>query len=86
MHAMKLEHLISKLEQIKEQARLTLEEYPRGHTIERQRLILALAWQLRSHLSDQQRHAERELAGEPPQAGQPGLAGGEEVEPRPEGS
>jgi hypothetical protein len=61
---MKLEQLISKLQQIVEQAELTLQEYPRGHLVERQRHILVLAWQVRSNLSDQQRRGSRTPAGE----------------------
>ena len=51
---MKLEELITKLEQIEQQASLTLDEYPHGLTVERQRLIIALAKQLQSHLKAQQ--------------------------------
>jgi hypothetical protein len=50
---MKLEELLSKIEQIEEQVHLTLHEYPRGHTIERQRLVLAIAKQIHAHLADQ---------------------------------
>lgn len=53
LRRMKLEELIAKIEQIEEQVSLTLHEYPRGHTIERQRLVLAIARQVRTHLSDQ---------------------------------
>lgn len=53
LRRMKLEELISKIEQIEEQVHLTLHEYPRGHTIERQRLVLAIAKQIRAHLTDQ---------------------------------
>lgn len=56
---MKIEELISKLEQIEEQATLTLVEYPHGLTVERQRLVVALAKQLLSHLKDQLREAPR---------------------------
>jgi hypothetical protein len=56
---MKLEELISKIEQIEEQVHLTLHEYPRGHTIERQRLVLAIAKQIRAHLTDQLAAGER---------------------------
>ena len=47
----------AKLQQIEEQAALTLHEYPHGLTVERQRLILGLARQLRSHLQDELRQA-----------------------------
>jgi hypothetical protein len=50
---MKLEELITKLEQIEQQAALTLSEYPHGLTVERQRLIVGIAKQVRSHLIDQ---------------------------------
>src|SRR5687767_13102197 len=53
LRRMKLEELIGKIEQIEEQVQLTLHEYPRGHTIERQRLVLAIAKQIRAHLTDQ---------------------------------
>lgn len=47
---MKLEDLITKVEQIEQQAALTLSEYPHGLTVERQRLIVGIAKQIRSHL------------------------------------
>jgi len=50
---MKLEELITKLEQIEQQAALTLSEYPHGLTVERQRLIVGIAKQVRGHLIDQ---------------------------------
>ncbi len=50
---MKLEELITKLEQIEQQAALTLSEYPHGLTIERQRLIVGIAKQVRGYLMDQ---------------------------------
>ena len=59
LRRMKLEELIGKIEQIEEQVNLTLHEYPRGHTIERQRLVLAIAKQIRAHLSDQLTAGER---------------------------
>ena len=52
--------MLAKVEQIEEQARLTLDEHPHGHTIERQRLILAIARQVRAHLADQLASGERE--------------------------
>jgi hypothetical protein len=59
LHRLKLEELLSKIEQIEEQVVLTLQEYPHGHTIERQRLVLAIARQIRSHLKDQVRGGTR---------------------------
>ena len=46
------DELVSKLEQIEEQARLTLEEFPKRLTRERQRMIIALAKYIRSELAD----------------------------------
>lgn len=46
------EELISKLKQIEEQARLTLEEFPKNLTRERQRMIIALAKYIRADLED----------------------------------
>lgn len=46
------DELVSKLEQIEEQARLTLEEFPKRLTRERQRMIIALAKYIRSELTD----------------------------------
>jgi hypothetical protein len=60
LRRLKLEELLAKVEQIEEQARLTLDEHPQGHTIERQRLILAIARQVRAHLADQLAGGERE--------------------------
>ncbi len=60
LRRMKLEDLLSKLEQIEQQASLTLREYPNGLTLERQRLILAIAKQLQAHLRDQLREGARE--------------------------
>jgi hypothetical protein len=65
LRRMKLEELIFKMEQIEEQAALTLHEYPKGHTRERQRLVMAIAKQVRSHLLDQLEAGVRDsLAGE----------------------
>lgn len=61
---LKLEELIAKIEQIEQQAALTLHEYPAGHTVERQRLVIALAKQVRSHLVDQLEAGEREPQGD----------------------
>jgi hypothetical protein len=60
LRRIKLEDLLSKVEQIEQQANLTLSEYPHGHTVERQKLIMAIAKQIRSHLADQVRVGERE--------------------------
>lgn len=49
---MKREELVAKLQQIEEQARLTLEEYPKTLTRERQRMIIALAKYVRSELDE----------------------------------
>ena len=46
------DELIAKLGQIEEQARLTLEEFPKRLTRERQRMIIALAKYIRSELND----------------------------------
>lgn len=64
---MKLEELAAKLAQIEEQANLTLDEYPHGLAVERQRLIVTLAKQLRQHVEDQLRLGPRKplLSGEP---------------------
>ena len=56
------DEIIGKLQQIEEQAALTLHEYPHGLTVERQRLILGLARQLRSHLQDELRESLRHPA------------------------
>lgn len=60
LRRMNLEDLVSKLEQIEQQATLTLAEYPRGLPMERLRLIGAIARQVRTHLRDQLRHGARE--------------------------
>lgn len=49
---MKQQELVAKLQQIEEQARLTLEEYPKTLTRERQRMIIALAKYIRSELDE----------------------------------
>jgi len=46
------EELLSKLELIEEQARLTLEEYPQHLVKERQRMIIALAKHVRWLVAD----------------------------------
>ena len=61
LRRMKLEELIAKMQQIEEQVALTLHEYPQGHTIERQRLVLAIAKQVRAHLMDQAAAGERQV-------------------------
>ena len=53
LRRLKLEELITKMQQIEEQVALTLHEYPHGHTLERQRLVLAITKQVRAHLEDQ---------------------------------
>ena len=67
LHRMKLEELAAKLAQIEEQANLTLDEYPHGLAVERQRLIVTLAKQLRQHVEDQLRLGPRKplLSAEP---------------------
>jgi hypothetical protein len=60
LRRLKLEDLLAKVEQIDQQANLTLTEWPHGHTVERQRLIMAIAKQIRSHLQDQVRMGERQ--------------------------
>ena len=69
LRRLKLEDLLAKVEQIEEQASLTLTEYPNGHTLERQRLIMAIAKQVRSHLADQLRLGDRQ-----PTANRPRIA------------
>jgi hypothetical protein len=64
---MKLEELITKLEQIEQQAALTLSEYPHGLTVERQRLIVGIAKQVRSHLMDELQVMERRPAQNDPE-------------------
>jgi hypothetical protein len=64
LRRLKPEELLSKIEQIEEQVALTLHEYPHGHTIERQRLILAIAKQIRSHLMDQLRSTRVAVLGD----------------------
>jgi len=59
LRRLKLEELLSKIEQIEDQVSLTLREYPHGHTLERQRLVLAIAKQVRSHLIEQLRGGPR---------------------------
>lgn len=49
---MEKEELLSKLELIEEQARLTLDEFPRNLAKERQRMIISLAKHIRWLLSD----------------------------------
>ena len=49
---MKTEELLSKLELIEEQARLTLDELPQHLGKERQRMIIALVKHIRSAISD----------------------------------
>jgi hypothetical protein len=58
---MNQDELISKLEQIEEQARLTLEEFPKRLTRERQRMIVALAKYIRAELNDRTLKPEESL-------------------------
>ncbi len=62
---MKLEELLTKIQQIEDQASLTLSEYPRGLTVERQRLIIGIARQIRAHLDDQLRAGQRRPEPQP---------------------
>ena len=62
LRRMKLEEIVLKLEQIEQQAALTISEYPHGLTVERQRLIVGLARQLNMHVRDQLRQGAREAA------------------------
>lgn len=64
LRRMKLEELIAKMEQIEEQARLTLDEYPHGLTKERVRLVMALAKQVRAHVTDQLEAGARDAISE----------------------
>jgi hypothetical protein len=50
---MNKEELVTKLLQIEEQAQLTLEEFPKNLTRERQRMIIALARYLRTEAARQ---------------------------------
>jgi hypothetical protein len=56
------EELIRKLVQIEEQAQLTLEEFPKNLTKERQRMIIALARYIRTDASKRMEAAPGELA------------------------
>lgn len=49
---MQSEELLSKLDLIEEQARLTLDEHPRHLTKERQRMIISLAKHIRWMVAD----------------------------------
>jgi hypothetical protein len=57
------EELISKLDQIEEQAQLTLEEFPKNLTRERQRMIIALAKYIRSELAERTQPLDIPAAG-----------------------
>jgi hypothetical protein len=52
---MNLQELIAKMEQIEQQAALTLHDYPDGWVEERQKLIAAIAVQVRAHLEAEHR-------------------------------
>ncbi|OGA73764.1 MAG: hypothetical protein A3G81_28315 [Betaproteobacteria bacterium RIFCSPLOWO2_12_FULL_65_14] len=60
LRRLRIEQLITKMEQIERQAALTLDEHPNGHPVERQRLIMAIARQVHFHLIDQLEAGERE--------------------------
>jgi hypothetical protein len=57
---MERDELLSKLEMIEEQARLTLDEYPQHLTKERQRMIIALVKHLRWELAEEKNRAALE--------------------------
>jgi len=57
---LKLDELVSKLEQIQQHASLTLAEDPSPLTGQRQRLIVGLTKQILAHLQDQIRAGARE--------------------------
>jgi hypothetical protein len=59
------DELIAKLGQIEDQARLTLEEFPKRLTRERQRMIIALAKYIRSELNDRTLKRESYLRFKP---------------------
>jgi hypothetical protein len=50
--SMEIEELLSKLDLIEEQARLTLDEYPQHLAKERQRMIIALVKHIRWEVAD----------------------------------
>jgi len=66
LRRMRLDEMLRKLEQIERQAHLTAVEYPNGLPVERQRLIIAIARQLRTHLKDQLRQGTRDPADHTP--------------------
>ena len=55
---MEADELLSKLDLIEEQARLTLEEFPRRLTPERQRMIIALTKHIRWALAEARTNAQ----------------------------
>lgn len=55
---MNLQDLIAKMQQIEQQVALTLHDYPAGWVEERQKLIAAVAKQVRTHLEAEQRLAQ----------------------------
>jgi hypothetical protein len=61
------EELITKLRQIEEQAQLTLDEFPKTLTKERQRMIIALARYIRTEASIDSSFVLPESANEEPQ-------------------
>jgi hypothetical protein len=60
LRRMTLEQLISKLEQIEQQAQFTIREYPGTLALDRQRLIIGLARQLQIQIQDQLRGGARD--------------------------
>jgi hypothetical protein len=60
LRRMTLEQLISKLEQIEQQAHFTMREYPGTLTLDRQRLIVGLSRQLQIQIQDQLRGGARD--------------------------
>lgn len=55
---MNIQELIAKMQQIEQQAALTLHDYPEGWVEERQKLIAAIARQVRAHLEAELRLAQ----------------------------
>lgn len=66
--SLSLHALIAKMRQIEQHAGLTLREYPDGWVEERQRLIAAIAAQVRGHF-EAQRERRRRLRSRRPDAG-----------------
>ena len=68
LRRMTLEQLISKLEQIEQQAHFTIREYPGTLALDRQRLIVGLARQLQIQIQDQLRGGARDPLASVPAA------------------